>query len=217
MDRILFEQLEEKYGRCARWSVWNPHNPVDTACIRHNVDSLTTSVVMVALNLSRFVPQTWQNFHSRDHARKLMYAFNRSPYRGAYMTDLIKGEIDPSAAALSQRMRNGTISVGVHVRAFCEEMRHVGVRRETLFILFGKRVTDLFVKHLASDYPNHISCRHYSNYGKGYTDAEWVSNTWQILEACARRALDSSAPEFVVTDEMRNDLLALERSIAARK
>src|SRR5262245_34094775 len=103
MDRAVFLNLEGKYHSHASWAIWNPDDLPDTSIIREGLESLKSSVVMVALNLSKFFPIQWKNFHSgRDHARKLMYAFNRSPYRGAYMTDLIKGEVASSARALKK-------------------------------------------------------------------------------------------------------------------
>src|SRR5450432_3418581 len=82
MHPSLFEGLETKYAQHASWAIWNRKDPEDTTVIRENLADLKTSVVMVALNISRALSGQWQNFHSRDHARKLMYAFNQSPYRG---------------------------------------------------------------------------------------------------------------------------------------
>ncbi len=102
MDRSHFNQLETKYGQHASWTIWRPDDLEDTAVIRENLGDLKTSVVMVALNISGAISSPWQNFHSRDHARKLMYAFNQSPYRGSYITDLIKDHVESS----SERLRS---------------------------------------------------------------------------------------------------------------
>ena len=113
---------------------------------------------MVALNVSRAVPTHWQNFHSHDHARKLMYAFNDSCYRGAYMTDIIKGESEANSHRLMARIRSGDIDVKCHTEAFIAEMRDVGVHEHSLFILFGRDVTKLFRSQLACLYPNYVRC-----------------------------------------------------------
>jgi hypothetical protein len=84
MDQSLFDKLAEEYGIYSSWAIWNPANPEDTGIIAEHLPCLKTSVVMVGLNISRPIPIRWQNFHGRDHARKLMFAFNESPYRGAY-------------------------------------------------------------------------------------------------------------------------------------
>jgi hypothetical protein len=218
MDKAVFQNLDVKYSPHASWAIWNPDDLLDTSIIRRSLESLKSSVVMVALNLSRFVPNQWQNFHSHDHARKLMYAFNRSPYRGAYMTDLIKGEVDPSSAALAIRIRNASVKVDKHIQAFRQEMHDLDANDQTLFILFGRRVTRIFQTHLAGSYPNHVSCPHYSMYGIGYTDAEWVAKTWRILEEHYRATFGAfNMPPFQIDDEMQTELDLLRKQTSRSK
>jgi hypothetical protein len=80
------------------------------------------------------------------------------------------------------RLKNGSIDVQKHVDAFRAEMCDVGAHEHSLFILLGNHVEQLFKEHLAGIYPNHVSCAHYSNYGKGFSDAESVEKTWNTLE-----------------------------------
>jgi len=56
-----------------------------------------------------------------------------------------------------------------------------------------------------------VSCAHYSTYGKGYSDAEWVEKAWTILEAhyAATRATFNTV-EFVRNDLMKNQLRTLK-------
>ena len=210
MDQSLFEQLERKYaqhaaGRFGMATIWT-----DTNVIRQNLQDLKTSVVMVALNISAALPSQWRNFHSRDHARKLMYAFNQSPYRGAYMTDLIKAYVEPSSARLQKQLSSGHVNLASHVKSFHEEMKDLGANDHTLFILFGGQVTKLFNTHLAETYPNRISCPHYSMYGRGYTDAQWVEKVWSLLESNSRAMTAAcDAPKFFVNDAMRASLARL--------
>src|SRR5262249_14827578 len=81
---------------------------------------------------------------------------------------------------------------------FRAEMGDVGVHELSLFILFGKSVAELLAAHLGPFYPNHVSCPHYSKYGEGYTDCEWVEKTWTILEAHFRatQAVFNTPPFF---------------------
>ncbi len=210
MHPNLFEQLENKYAQHASWAVWNNRDLEDTSVIRENLRDLKTSVVMVALNISRALPSAWRNFHSRDHARKLMYPFNHSPYRGAYMTDIIKAYVEPSSARLQKQLLTGQLHVLSHVETFYDEMKDLGATNRTLFILFGREATKLFNMYLAAKYPNHVSCPHYSMYGKGYTDAEWVEKAWSILESHSNAtATDCDAGKFLVTTRMRADLAKL--------
>jgi hypothetical protein len=212
MDNATFETIERKYAAYASWAVWNPADLLDSSVIRENLGDLKTSVVMVALNISRALPADWRNFHSRDHARKLMLAFNASPYRGAYMTDLIKNESDPDSGRLSQRIQDGAIDVQHHLATFREEMRDIGATDRTLFVLFGQPVTRLFRKHLALIYPNNVSCVHYSMYGTGFSDAEWVAKTWRTLEEHSHATADRfDTLPFFVDASMSANLAARQR------
>ncbi len=216
MHPSLFESLEKKYAQHASWAVWNSRDLEDTSVIRDNLPDLKTSVVMVALNISGELPSAWRNFHSRDHARKLMYAFNKSPYRGAYMTDLIKDCVEPNSARLRHQLRIGCVNLHSHVTSFRNEMEDLGAKDHTLFILFHTEVTRLFNTHLAETFPNRVSCPHYSAWG--YTDAGWVQKVWSLLESNSRAmASGCDAPKFFVSDEMRGSLARLPNQGALRR
>ncbi len=207
----LLDDLAGKYGMYSSWAIWNHANPADARIIAEHQSRLNASVVMIGLNASKAIPKTWQNFHGGDHARKLMFAFNDSPYRGAYMTDIIKGEVESKAGRLRTRLRDGSIDVQKHIDAFRTEMFDVGAHQHSLFILFGNDVTQFFTRHLAGIYPNHVGSAHYSNYGKGFSDAEWVEKSWTTLEAHyeATRASFNTL-EFVQNDLMRHQLQKLK-------
>jgi hypothetical protein len=208
VDRTVFEQLESKCAQHASWAIWNDSDFKDTTVIQRNLKDLKTSVVMVALNISAPLSKEWGNFHGSDHARKLAYAFNQSPCRGAYMTDLIKGYVEPNSARLRQQLLRGHVNLPSHVASFREEMKDLGANIHTLFVLFGGEVTARFNTHLAETYPNRISCPHYSAWG--YTDAHWVKKVWSILESnsFAMPAM-CDAQQFFVSAEMRANLANL--------
>lgn len=211
LTRTRFDELARKYGRHASWAIWNHENAADTRVIAEQLSCLKSSVVLVGLNVSTHQPPTWENFHGNDHARKLMFAFNESPYRGAYMTDLIKGEVEPNAARLLARIKSGSIDIQKHLDSFRTEMLEVGVQKHSLFILFGEKVFKLFKSHLASIYPNFVRCVHYSMYGKGYSDAEWIERTWKTLEEhCGGTMPDYKTLEFVRNDPMIAQLQKLK-------
>lgn len=221
MRQSQFEALGTRYGQCSSWAVWDADDPKDTRAIAKHLNCLTTSVVMVALNFSRPKKRThsWHNFHSGgDHARKLMFAFGDSPYRGAYMTDIIKDVVGPSEVDVWKRMMDGTIDVQTQIKKFRTETDKVGVRRESLFVLFGKKVSKLFARHLATIYPNNVSCPHYSKYGKGYTDAEWVEKVWKILTVHSQRTKQAfNTLGFARNDQMTHQLRALRHKNGRRR
>jgi hypothetical protein len=137
-----------------------------------------------------------------------MYAFNESPYRGAYMTDIIKGEIEAKSNRLKERIQLGQVDVEKHISAFRFEMDELGVNKDALFILFGGDVKRLFAKWLACTYPNYAACSHYSRRG---TDAEWVEDSWAILEEhyVTTRA-QAKTLQFSPNDSMSNQLQKLK-------
>jgi hypothetical protein len=206
LTQSIFSDLAKKYGDHASWAVWNPHHLRDTQVISENLYCLKTSVIMVGLNISASLQQHWSNFHAGRHDRKLMYAFNDSPYRGAYMTDIIKGEIEAKSERLKERIQEGQVDVQKHIAAFHSEMDDLAVNKQALFILFGGDVKRLFVERLAGVYTNYAACPHYSRRG---TDAEWVEASWVILEE-HRLTTGADTPPFSRNDSMRNQLQKLK-------
>ncbi|CAN5434452.1 hypothetical protein BH18ACI2_BH18ACI2_02980 [soil metagenome] len=163
----LYNKMAERYGHDASWALWNDAHPVDTRIISESLHELHTRVVMVGLNISAQIPGTWLNFRDGDKPARLRRMFNHSNYRGAYMTDLIKGVIGGESDEIMRRVKPGEsdrIDMGQHIAAFREEMNLLGVERNALFILFGNGVTHLYENSDLKDlYPNHVKCEHYSN------------------------------------------------------
>ena len=159
------ESLNKTRGLYASWAIWNPDNPADAQIIFDHCEDLKTSVVMVGLNASRAV-QPWAHFRGGKHDRKLIQAFNRSSYRGSYMTDIIKGEITSKSSDITDGIRSGKIDLQKHIKEFHREMADIGVLPNALFILFGGLVEKYFADNLALTYPNYVRCRHYSDYSK---------------------------------------------------
>jgi len=191
-----FDTFAVKYGWHASWAIWNPAALSDTSIISENLSSLKTSVIMVGLNFSATLRQQWSNFHFGRHDRKLMYAFNNSSYRGAYMTDIVK-EADSNAARLLTRARTGEVDIGKHIDYFHNEMNDLRVQAHSLFILFGKDAQRLFSDYLGKVYPNFVACPHYSNYGRGYSDEEYLRKLWEKLEKhFTDTRLKFNTPEF---------------------
>src|SRR3989304_6214796 len=106
ISKVLYEKIKTKYGNVASWAVWEepgtkPKSNMGNMDIfelekNNNIlQTLTTNVVMVGLNISREVKfdKPFMNFHdSRPSANdfKIRYAFKDTQFYGAYMTDIIK-------------------------------------------------------------------------------------------------------------------------------
>ncbi|MBK8467050.1 MAG: hypothetical protein IPL32_14610 [Chloracidobacterium sp.] len=197
IDLNTFEKLGKKYGDVGSWAIWNPSNAKDTGIIAENMLTLKPSIVMGGLNISAFRSETWSNFRGGKNDRKLIYAFNDSPYRGAYMTDLIKGEIEPKSYKLIQMLRSDPVKTRKHIEVFRDEMSDIGADSQSLFILFGGYVSNLFAEHLGQNFANSVSVPHYARHG---TDLDWLEDTWKILEDYSRE----SNPAFKTKISNRN-------------
>ncbi len=137
-----------------------------------------------------------------------MFAFNDSPYRGAYMTDILKGVVEANSRILLERIRRGSIDVQKHIDTFRTEMQNLGAQEHTLFILFGGDANRIFTNYLADIYPNHVKIPHYSSRG---TDAEWVEKSWDVLEEhCVATKSSFNTLEFTRNDLMRGQLKKLK-------
>lgn len=173
-----FDYLESKYGGFASWAIWNPDDPRDASVIRQNLSDLNPKVVMVGLNISAPLPYPWANFRIGRNDRKLIHAFNNSKYRGAYMTDIVKGEVEVRSDNIKKRIKNGELDIRKHIEAFETEMNDIGANDRSLFILFGGLVDDLFQKYLSSRFPTSIACQHYAVYG---SSESWAGHSLKLL------------------------------------
>ena len=172
-----YEELKKKFGFTSSWAVWNGSDPSDATIIKKHEDDLRSDVIIVGLNVSKGIKKKWQNFHGGKHDRKLMKLFNKSSYRGAYMTDIIKKypESDSRKVDLGDRKL-----IEDNVEVFREEMDILGAAEDSLFILFGNKTKELFINELVFYFNNLVSCKHYSYYGQ--TDESYVKETTQKLE-----------------------------------
>ncbi len=195
-----WKTLSEKYSHYGSWAVWNPTRWKDTSVVSENLRDLKTSVIVVGLNCSghwaggetyydtdELLQQHkgWRNFHGGKQDYKLAYALNWSPYRGAYLTDIIKGEFNVDSGNVKKKIARGEIKIETHLIAFRDEMDDWKVRPNALFILLGDVVRELFEDYLGRFYKNRVQIRHYAarpHRNERYTDAKYVEGVWQKLE-----------------------------------
>lgn len=167
-----FEELERKYGRYSSWAIWDPADPRSSDIVRKNIDQLNPKIVMVSLNVSATIYEPWSNFRIGKNDRKLIHAFNQGEYRGAYMTDILKDEVEVDSSNIRKKIKSGELDINHHVDAFKTEMKDVGASKDSLFILFGKIVEETFKKYLADSFPKYIACEHFAVYGSSEDWAE---------------------------------------------
>ena len=114
----------------------------------------------------------------------MKYAFNDSPVRGSYMTDLYKGIVDSKAHSLESYLDENTHVIPEHVAIFIKEMEDVGLTDESTFLVLGPEgsiVGRHFNRYFRNQFPNNRAMfhRHYSSWG---TDQAWVESVWNLLD-----------------------------------
>jgi len=177
MNEPKLQALADKYGFTSSWAIWNPDDFSDLSVIESNHLKLFKNIVMVGLNVSADIKEPWQNFHVGPNDRKLMKAFNDTSYRGAYMTDLIKDHTEAKSDKLLDDLTEDKLSE--NFKRFYKEMETLGADKNTLFLLFGNQVKELFLLEPVFHFNNIVCCMHYAYYG--ITKEEWIRQTHATL------------------------------------
>jgi hypothetical protein len=174
IDLQQFENIKQKHGSYASWAVWAnasekkpKSNMGDLSAFddARVLSLLRNDVVMVGLNFSvlRDAPKPFFNFHGKGGgAFKIRYAFNNSPYYGAYMTDIIKGHKEVDSKKMMKHLKAHPECVARNVEIYREELRDL--RATTPIILaFGNDTHKLLLENLdKSEYRRLIKLTHYS-------------------------------------------------------
>jgi len=208
MDRTHFENLSS-LAKSGSWAIWDENEPSNPSIIEESIKVLHTKVIIVGLNKSNTLGHNWQNYHGGKHDRKLMYAFNKSSYRGAYMTDLISNTVTKSAKGLFDRENEDSLCH--EMEKFHDEMKKLSVGSNTLFILLGRTVKDLFFDKLSVYYHNAVAIPHHSS--TQYKDYLWVERVWQKINSHIKIANDAGikTKEFQIYREMEPLLNQLKK------
>jgi hypothetical protein len=141
IDAARFDLIKRRHGAYGSWAVWAPptSNPksnmgdlavLDELANQAPLETLNPSVVMIGLNISRGFPEKpFRNFHDPGPAAndfKIRYAFHDTVFRGAYMTDVIKGFEEPVSGRLLDYLRRHPEVVHTHVNTLREELLDLG-------------------------------------------------------------------------------------------
>lgn len=187
ISKDRYELLTFKYGRQSSWAIWSdqedkPKSGMDDLSLFDNEEILkylNPNIVLVALNLSvniKFKP--WENFHGKNgEVYKLRYALKGTPLWGGYMTDIIKGHVDPSATGMMKYIDDNPQMLFENVRSFEEELNHLGGNNPRLVAL-GNDVFKLLTNNLGSKY--HI--KKITHYGYKVSKEIYKRKVWQELD-----------------------------------
>jgi hypothetical protein len=178
VSRETFDLIKKKHGGYASWAVWaepsgRPKSSIGDLSVldpdRNStlLQGLRNDIVMVALNLSRFHPASFANFHDPSSVAqdyKIRFAFSGTRYYGAYMTDLIKGVVMLESNKLMRHLAENPPLVSDNIQRLLEEFDDLKCAAPTL-IAFGNDAYVLAAKHLPSSrYTRLVGVTHYSHY-----------------------------------------------------
>jgi len=174
IDFQQFENIKQKHGSYASWAVWanasekKPKSNMDDLSAfdgARDLSLLRNDIVMVGLNFSvlRDLRKPFFNFHGKGGgAFKIRYAFNDSPYCGAYMTDIIKGHEEVDSKKMMQHLKAHPECVARNVDKFREELRDLRATAP-IILAFGNDTYKLLRENLdKSEYRKLIKLTHYS-------------------------------------------------------
>ena len=151
IDRAQFELIKMKYGHYASWAIWadegeKPKDNVGDLSV-FNIESnvgllhqLNPGIILVGLNISRRIKFPLANFHdarSKAMDYKIRYALKKSPFWGAYMTDIIKDFEQKVSGKMMSYLRTDKLFEDKNVEIFCEEMKDLRIDNPTI-VAFGR-------------------------------------------------------------------------------
>ena len=178
ISRETFDLIKRRHGRYGSWAVWadvtrGPKSNVGDLRVLDPdqnpslLETLRNDVIMLGLNLSRFQPSAFANFHDSSPAGqdyKIRYAFAGTTYYGAYMTDLIKGVVMLESNDLVRHLAGRPELVSGSIGTLLDEFHDLGAARPTV-IAFGNDTYRLALRHIpSSHYARMALVTHYSHY-----------------------------------------------------
>jgi hypothetical protein len=178
IDSTRFNLMKQRHGAYGSWAVWAlpsgaPKSNMGDLQILDEyanpalLETLNPGVVMVGLNISRGVlNEPFRNFHDPSAVAndfKIRYAFRDTDFWGAYMTDVIKGLVEPASGALLNYLRKNSEVVGDHVKVLRSELLDLGYPHP-LILAFGRAAHTLLKENLSEDdYSLLVPLTHYSH------------------------------------------------------
>lgn len=138
MNKKIYEKIKRKYGRWASFAVWDKSDIENLEPIHNSVSQLKNSVIILGLNASRKAKKDFGSFHYKHGGGRddfLMEAFNHSPFRGAYMTDIVK-EVNSKSKKITEKLKNKPKKYSTE---FKEELQDLKCKNP-LIIAIGKDV-----------------------------------------------------------------------------
>ena len=112
------------------------------------------------------ISQPFRNFHdqsSHAHDYKIRYAFRKTEYYGAYMTDIIKGVVEVDSKNIPKHLSQNPDVSQDSLNKFREEILDLGISAP-LLLAFGRLAFNILTEHLLpKEYKKLIRLTHYSH------------------------------------------------------
>jgi hypothetical protein len=166
LDRAQYETLKGKYGKFASWLIYDDdygNHQKNHELIENSVEKiLNPKYVFCGLNAARKTLRVWEAFHCKYRGGKgklLRDTFNASPvFKGAYVTDLIKGHVNPNLKEVREKIKRKQINLDKHFLKFRQEMDDLRLNgRYPKVYAFGNDVRDLLSKSYSVELIVHYS------------------------------------------------------------
>jgi hypothetical protein len=183
--RAIFENIKTQYGDVASWASWKAPDEENLSSNMEVdgifdldkkpkvLEQIKNNIIMVGLNFSVPLdnPPKLHNFHTYKgsnishttlrNASKIRYAFNNTPYYGAYMTDIIKNYAESKSEQVAVN------ECEFYFEIFRKELE-VLYAEKPIIIAFGGKVYNLLNTHLKpNEYSKLIRIPHYAHFGDG--------------------------------------------------
>jgi len=166
-----YKAVREKYGLHSSWAIWS--DPTDT--VKSNmedisffdedsiVEQLNPNNILVGLNISGYIPKSFENFHGRGGgAYKIRYATKGTDLWGAYLTDIIKDYPERMATNVRKYLRENKEIVEKNILSFEQEIKDIGAVNPKIYA-FGNDAYSILDEHLGSKFYIR-KLEHYSHY-----------------------------------------------------
>ena len=176
LDRDTFDRIKQKHASYASWAVWAEadkpakSNMEDLEVLDPDKNPrllaiLKNDVIMLGLAISAPLSDPFQNFHGPSGgAYKIRYAFEDTPYYGAYMTDFIKGVVIPEASSARRYLAQHPLVVRENVGRLLAELDDLRAARPTI-LTFGRDTYRLVADNFPREkYSRLIPVMSYGNY-----------------------------------------------------
>ncbi len=120
ISKHTYDALKEAFGQLSSWAVWDEPDPLGKPKSNLgtqvfdsiNLSELNTAYVFVGLNPANHgtseVKPAWSSFHSEyayGNDYILRGALNKAPFRGSYLTDLIKDYIQTDGGKVKKLLK----------------------------------------------------------------------------------------------------------------